>query len=100
MNISPVKIWRRQQDIRNLLGKKGKVVSWTAIYTPPAGFKKCAPYPVVLVEFASGMRAFGQLVDADMDNILIGMPVISTLRKVREGNQEDVIAYGLKFRPL
>jgi uncharacterized OB-fold protein len=100
MNISPVKIWRRQQDVRLLLGKKGKVISWTVVYTPPVGFKKNAPYPVVLVEFSSGERAFGQLVDGDRDKIAIGMPVISTLRKVREGGSEDVIAYGLKFRPL
>jgi hypothetical protein len=28
------------------------------------------------------------------------MSVTSTLRKVREGNTEDIIAYGLKFIPV
>lgn len=99
MNASPVKIWRRQQDIRSLLRKKGKVLTWTYIFTPPVGHKKNAPYPVILVEFTSGQRAFGQLVDCDKEHITIGMSVVSTLRKVREGGTEDVISYGLKFIP-
>lgn len=100
MAISPVKIWRRQKEIRSLLHKKGKVLSWTFIYAPPEEFKKNAPYAVVLVAFENGERAFGQLVECDMDTIKIGMPVYSTLRKVREVSAEDIIAYGLKFKQL
>lgn len=99
MSISPVKIWRRQKEVRSLLGKKGKVLSWTIIYTPPVGFKKTAPYPVVMAELTSGERVFGQLVDCDKESIEIGMKVVSILRKVRESGEEDVIAYGLKFKP-
>ncbi len=100
MTISPVKIWRRQKEIRPFLHKKGRVVSWTYIYAPPEEFKKNAPYAVVLVVFKNGERAFGQLVECDKDDIKIGMPVYSTLRKVREVSAEDIIAYGLKFKPL
>lgn len=100
MNISPVKVWRRQKEIRNLLNKKGKILSWTHIYTPPNGYKKVAPYAVVLVEFKDGERAFGQLVDCDTHKIKIGGKVISILRKVRDVESEDIIAYGLKFKSL
>ena len=100
MSVSPVKIWRRQKEVREQLGKKGKVISWTFIYAPPVDFKKTAPYGVVLVEFKKGDRAYGQLVETDMKDIKIGMRVVSILRKVRDVSSEDVIAYGLKFKPV
>ena len=59
--ISPIKIWRRQKEIRKNLGKKGKVLVWTKIYTPGSDFKKYAPYPVVLVELESKEKIYGQL---------------------------------------
>ena len=100
MMVSPVKIWRRQKEIRPFLHKKGKVVSWTYVYAPPEEFKKNAPYAVVLVMFEDGDKAFGQLVECDIENIKIGMSVYSTLRKVREVSAEDIIAYGLKFKTV
>jgi uncharacterized OB-fold protein len=99
MAVSPVKIWRRQKEIRSLLHQRGNILSWTVIYAPSDEFKKNAPYTVVLVEFNNGDRAFGQLVECETDKVRIGMPVYSTLRKVREVSHEDVIAYGLKFKP-
>lgn len=100
MTISPVKIWRRQKEIRELLNKKGTIISWTYIYAPPSDFKKYAPYAVALVEFENGEKAFGQLTETDIKKIKIGLPVISILRKVRDVSSEDVIAYGLKFKLL
>ena len=61
--ISPVKIWRRQKEIRKVLGKKGKILTWTKIFTPSADFKKYAPYPVLLVEFDNKEKIYGMLVD-------------------------------------
>jgi len=100
MSTSPVKIWRRQKEIRNLLNRKGKIISWTYIYAPPIDFKKNAPYPVVLVEFKKGERAFGQLVSTQINDIKIGIRVKSVLRKVRDVLSDDVIAYGLKFERI
>jgi len=97
--ISPVKIWRRQKVIRASLGKKGVIVSWTKIYTPPKEFKKSAPYYVVLVKFFTGGLMVGQLVDfLAEDEVQIGKPVIAVLRKTRDLDQDGVIAYGLKFK--
>lgn len=100
MNTSPVKIWRRQKDIRQLLGKRGEVISYTRIFTPPVGHRKNAPYSVVLVKMGNGSRVIGQIADCDPATVALGMKVVSTLRKVREGGQEDVIMYGLKFIPV
>ncbi|MFA6532740.1 MAG: OB-fold domain-containing protein [Patescibacteria group bacterium] len=99
--ISPVKIWRRQKEIRKLIGKKGRVVAWTKIFTPGSDFKKYAPYPVVLVElFGNKEKIYGQLVDYEKEDLKTGSEVISILRKVRASSSDGVIAYGVKFKPL
>lgn len=98
--LSPVKIWRRQKEVRNILGKEGVVVTWTKVFIAGSSFKKFAPYPVVLVEFESGEKAMGQLVDYNEENLKTGQKVLSTLRKVREGSVDGVITYGIKFKPI
>lgn len=96
--ISPVKIWRRQKDIREILGKKGKVITWTKIFIPSPDFKKSAPYITALILLDSGKKVFGQLVDHDEKEIKMNMPVTAVLRKVRQPTEESVIAYGIKFK--
>lgn len=98
--ISPIKIWRRQKEIRKILGRQGKIVVWTKIYTPGSDFKKYAPYPVVLVELESKEKIYGQLVDYKDSDLKTGREVVSILRKVRSSTDEGVIAYGVKFKPL
>ena len=98
--ISPVKIWRRQEDIRKLLGKKGVVISWTKILVPGTHFKSFAPYYVALVELENGERIAAPIVDAGENEVQIGSRVQTTLRKVRQTTEEDVIAYGIKFKLL
>ena len=98
--ISPVKIWRRQKHTRELLNKRGVILSWTTIVVAGPQFKKFAPYPVVLIEFDSGGRAFGQLVDYEDKHLAIGQQVYSILRKVRQPSDDGVIAYGIKFKPV
>jgi len=95
--LSPVKLWRRQKEIRSILGKKGKVVTATTVFVPTPEFKKYAPYTVVLVDFGHGIKAFGQLADTH-DDCRTGTRVVAVLRKTKEVMQEDVIAYGIKFR--
>lgn len=98
--ISPIKIWRRQKEIRNILNKKGKILTWTKIFTPGTHFKKYAPYPVVLVELENKEKVYGMLVDYIDSDLKIGTKVVSILRKVREPSNEGVIAYGIKFKPI
>ncbi len=98
--ISPVKVWRRQKKIKKILGKTGKIISWTKIFISGKGFKKYAPYPVVLVSFSDKEKAYGQLVDYHQEDLKIGQKVVAVLRKVREVTPEGVIAYGVKFKPI
>lgn len=98
--ISPVKIWRRQKVVRERLGHRGKIISWTMIMVPGADFKNVAPYPVAIVELEDGNRAVGQVVDYQKEDLKVGCEVIGILRKVRKPTDDGVIAYGLKFKPV
>lgn len=98
--ISPVKVWRRQKEIRKILGKKGKILTWTKIQVASADFKKQAPYPVILVELSDNQRVFGQLVDYEDKDLKIGNTVVAVLRRLRKTDDEGVIPYGIKFKPL
>ncbi|MBI1863543.1 OB-fold domain-containing protein [Candidatus Microgenomates bacterium] len=98
--ISPVKIWRRQKVVRERLGHRGKIISWTMIMVPGGDFKDVAPYPVAIVELTDGNRAVGQIVDYISEDLTVGREVIGILRKVRKPSDDGVIAYGLKFKPI
>ena len=60
--------------------------------------KKCGPYGIAIVELEEGLKINVQITDCDPFEIKIGMKVSAVFRKIYE--QEDVIRYGLKFRPL
>lgn len=98
--ISPVKIWRHQKEIANLLGKDGKIVSWTMVRVPPAGYEQEAPYPVVLVELEKGKRLTAQLVDWEKKDLAVGRKVKTVYRRIRKPDSEGVIPYGIKLKSL
>ena len=98
--ISPVKIWRRQKEIRSLLGKKGKILTWTIIYMAGAEFKKFAPYPVAIIKLENGEKLTAPIVDYKKEDLRIGKKVRVVLRKVRESGAEDVLVYGIKIKPI
>ncbi len=97
---SPVKIWRNQKKITTLLGKTGRIISWTIVRTPPAQFMDQAPYGVVLVELEGGMRLTAQLVDWQPKQLKIGQRVTTVVRRVTQPNADGVIPYGIKVKPL
>ncbi|MDH3365753.1 MAG: Zn-ribbon domain-containing OB-fold protein [Thermoplasmata archaeon] len=54
-------------------------------------------YPVAIVELEEGPKIIGQIADADLKTVKIGMAVSTELRKIY--NEEGVIRYGFKFVP-
>lgn len=98
--LSPVKIWRNQKKVRQLLGLEGIIVSYTKVHVPPAGFVSQAPYVVAIAKFAQGLRCIGQLVDWDDRHLKIGMKVKTILRRTRDPGEEGIIPYGIKFKPI
>lgn len=98
--ISPVKIWRSQKKTQKLLGIAGEIISFTRVYTPPAGFESQAPYIVVVAKLDNGGKLTAQLVDWHEENLKIGQKVETILRRTKNAGNEGVIPYGVKFKPL
>ncbi|MBI5619412.1 OB-fold domain-containing protein [Candidatus Gottesmanbacteria bacterium] len=103
---SPVKLWRNQKKIAGLIGKTGRIVAFTLIRVPPAGFSDQAPYPVVVVELEEGLpaqagkRITAQLVDWQPEHLAVGQNVVTVIRRVIQPNTEGVIPYGIKVKPV
>lgn len=99
MITTPVKLWRRQKQTASLIGKKGEIVEWTIIRTPPKSFVQEAPYPVAIIRLENGKKMIGQLVDWQQEDLVKGRKVVAVLRKLFPENPESVIAYIIKFKP-
>jgi len=78
---------------------KGKIYAYTYVTAPPKGFELQAPYVVGIIELDEGARATGQIVDAKLEDLYIGMTVEFVFRKLVEQGKNGVIHYGFKFRP-
>ncbi len=99
MHTSPVKLWRRQKTVANVIGKRGKLLHWTIIRVPSKSFAHQAPYPVVIVTFPEGTNMIGQLVDWQKEDLVKGRDVVAVLRKHQGDDKEGVIPYIIKFKP-
>lgn len=90
---------RRKGKTREMkFSGKGKVYSFTVIYSPPTGFELDAPYIMAIVELAEGPRLTSQIVDCDSKDVKIGTPVEMIFRKIQEDGKEGLIHYGFKFK--
>ena len=98
--LSPVKIWRNQKKVKKLLGLRGEITTWTKIYAPPFGYEAQAPYIVAIAKFTDGKSYIAQLVDWEEDNLKKGQKVKTILRKTKNADEESVIPYGIKFKPI
>ncbi|OGK44070.1 hypothetical protein A2957_01245 [Candidatus Roizmanbacteria bacterium RIFCSPLOWO2_01_FULL_38_11] len=96
---SPVKIWRRQRKLREYLGKKGKIITWTKIYTAGEGRSSEDPYNVALIEIDDHTRFSLQVIHG-YEKLDFGQEVKIVLRKLHQKSHEGVIAYGIKCIPL
>ena len=79
--------------------KEGRIYSYSVIYETPANNSTIKPYAVAMVETDDGVKITGQMVDAELDKLTIGMPVKVVLRKLGEDGPSGVIQYGFKFAP-
>ncbi len=97
---SPIKVWREQKKIKNYLGLKGKIISFSLVRVPPTGFMNLAPYYVAVCEMeTSHQKLIGQVVEA-FEDLKIGQKVEVVYRKMAEVDKAEVINYGLKFKPI
>lgn len=100
MITTPVKLWRRQDEVASNIGREGKILNFTIIRVPPKAFHHEAPYPVVIVEMENKKRMIGQLVDWDKEDLITGRRVKAVLRRLFSADSESIIAYHIKFKPI
>lgn len=98
--ISPIKIWRNSENIRSLVGKKGKILGFTMIRVAPGDFSAYGSYPVAIVLLDNKSKMIVQIVDANESDLVIGKKVVLVLRRSRLEDTEDVIAYNIKGKLL
>jgi len=80
-----------------VLPRDGKVVTFTIVRVPPAGFTEQTPLPIALVELMEGVRVMVQIGDlADPADLEIGMQVRLEFRRISWDGEAGVIFYGHK----
>lgn len=83
-----------------VLPRDGKVLTFTVVRVPPAGFTEQSPLPIALVELDNGVRVMVQIGDvADPDTLEIGTPVRLEFRRISSDGEAGVIFYGHKAVP-
>lgn len=73
---------------------------FTIVRVPPKSFADQAPYPVVVVAFEKGEKMIGQLVDWQEKDLQVGREVVAVMRRITHEESENIIAYGIKFKPV
>jgi uncharacterized OB-fold protein len=82
------------------LPRSGKVVSYTVVRVPPAGFTEQSPLPIALVELENGIRVMMQIGDVEnTDTLQLGMPVRLEFRRICWDGEAGVVFYGHKAVP-
>jgi uncharacterized OB-fold protein len=95
---SPIKIWRDQKNISDLLGKRGEIISWTIVRQPPAGFEAQAPYAMALVLLEDGQTIMAQIVDYSDKDLESGKKVATVVRREKIADNDGIIPYGIKVK--
>jgi len=97
---NPAAIWRDSRKLEQALGKVGKIMAVTTIYSPPSGYEHQVPYNVAIVEFEDGLKHACEVVDVAKDSLKIGLKVKAVIRRIGQSEPEELIEYGIKVKPL
>ena len=79
---------------------KGKVITYSIVYSAPEHFEGQVPYPIAIIQLDEGPCITAQIVDCDIKDVKIGMKLQSTFRKIQQDGDIGAIYYGYKFKPL
>lgn len=82
------------------LSGRGRVLSLTRVFQPARGFNDAAGALVALIELKEGIRVTAQLTDVEAEEVAIGEEVEMVIRRLRTDQEQGLIVYGYKFRPL
>lgn len=81
-----------------MLGKHGRIVSWTVVRVPPAEFSYQAPYPVAVVKLTNGRNIIAQVVDCSEKDLKFNQKVVTVVRRTAKAESTEVIPYGIKVK--
>jgi uncharacterized OB-fold protein len=82
------------------LSGRGRLISFAQVFQPARGFNDNAGALTAMVELEEGVRVIAQLTDAEPEEIEIGQEVEMVVRRLRTDEEQGLIVYGYKFRPL
>lgn len=99
MITTPVKLWRRGKKLSANIGRTGVLLYWTIVRVPPKNFSDQAPYPVGIVKLDDGEMMVGQIVDWTDKDLKSGAKVVAVMRRITHEDAENIIPYGIKFKP-
>jgi len=88
----------KEFDVINL-PLEGKILSWTVIHTGHPSFSDLQPYGIVLIEVMEDVKILMPFADFKREDLKIGSKVKIEFRKIQEGGEDGVIAYGYKAVP-
>ncbi|MFC1624835.1 hypothetical protein ACFL15_00435 [Patescibacteria group bacterium] len=83
----------------NLLGKKGKVISFTQVFSPRSSMKDISPYYICLCKLKDNTNLILS-VCKESKNIQIKDKVQIVLRRIKKPSKEEIVEYGLKFKKI
>ena len=75
---------------------KGKITSFTVVYSSTPDFEMQVPYVLAIVKLEEGPSLTAQIV-CDPEEVEIGREVRAAFRKIGEESRESIIYYGTKF---
>ncbi|MEM1918621.1 MAG: zinc ribbon domain-containing protein [Desulfurococcaceae archaeon] len=84
----------------NLVDEDARLLSWTAIYSPPSGLSHQKPLLIGLLEtINSKVKLISRLTDALPEELSENMVMEPVLRRVSEAGDYGIINYGIAYRP-
>ncbi len=82
------------------LPRQGRLLAYTAVYSVEEGGREESPVYVGLIDLGVA-RVVAELTDVvDPSQLKPGAPVEAVFRMISEEDDEGVIVYGVKFRPV
>ncbi|HEY4683309.1 MAG TPA: Zn-ribbon domain-containing OB-fold protein [Candidatus Acidoferrales bacterium] len=82
------------------LSGRGRVLSVTRVYQPARGFSDAVGTLTALIELQEGIRITAQLTDVEPEEVETGQEVEMVVRRLRGDEEQGLIVYGYKFRPV
>lgn len=82
------------------LSGRGRILSYTRVYQPARGFRDAAGSVTALIDLEEGVRVIAQLTDVDPEDVAIGQVVEMVIRRLRADQEQGLLVYGYKFRPV